>query len=231
MLFQSSTPEFRMLQLFYGGTFDPFHNGHLAIACAARDELGVEVRLMPAADPPHRAPPGATAVQRAEMLDLAVAGEAGLLVDRRELLRAEREPDGRSWTIDTLRELRGEFGADAPIALLVGADSFIGLPTWRDWQALFGLAHFVVAARPGSPLDGDLPEVLAEAVRGRWTATSAGLLGSPAGRVYRLHQPLQPESATEIRRRIAGGEAWRELVPPPVAAYIAVNGLYQRPAL
>ncbi len=63
-----------MLKFFYGGTFDPVHNGHLAIARAARDELDCTVRLMPAADPPHRAPPGANAAQRAEMLDLAVAG-------------------------------------------------------------------------------------------------------------------------------------------------------------
>ncbi|MET0718340.1 MAG: nicotinate-nicotinamide nucleotide adenylyltransferase, partial [Pseudoxanthomonas sp.] len=98
-----------MLKLFYGGTFDPVHNGHLAIARAARDELDCTVRLMPAADPPHRAPPGADARQRAEMLDLAVIDERGLQVDRRELLR-----DGPSYTIATLRELRGEYGPLAP---------------------------------------------------------------------------------------------------------------------
>src|SRR3546814_16776305 len=84
---------------------------------------------MPAADPPHRAPPGATADQRAEMLDLAVAGEPGLAVDRRELRR-----DGRSYSIDTLLELRTELGGDAPVALLVGADSFVGLPDWHRWR-------------------------------------------------------------------------------------------------
>ncbi len=219
------------LHLFYGGTFDPFHNGHLAIACAARDELGVEVRLMPAADPPHRAPPGASAVQRAAMLDLAVADEAGLRVDRRELHRAERDPETRSWTIDTLREVRGELGPAAPVALLVGADSFIGLPTWREWEALFGLAHFVVAERPGSPLDGELPDALAGAVRERWAASPAELESSPAGRVCRLRQPLHPESATDIRRRIAADLPWRELVPPAVASFIDRNGLYRRPAL
>src|SRR3546814_20848602 len=80
----------------------------------------------------HRAPPGATADQRAEMLDLAVAGEPGLAVDRRELRR-----DGRSYSIDTLLELRAELGGDAPLPLLVGADSFVGLPDWPRWRALF----------------------------------------------------------------------------------------------
>ncbi|HYM86752.1 MAG TPA: nicotinate-nucleotide adenylyltransferase [Pseudoxanthomonas sp.] len=213
------------LQFFYGGTFDPVHNGHLAIARAARDELKCTLRLMPAADPPHRAAPGANALQRAQMLDLAVADETGLVVDRRELGR-----EGRSYTIDTLHQLRAEHGPGLPIALLIGADSFTGLPGWRDWQALFDLAHFVVAPRPGSPLDGALPQELASAVSGRWTASPEVLKNTPAGRLFLLGQPLHPESASEIRRRIAGQEVWQGLVPPAVAAYISANGLYSRPA-
>ena len=210
-----------MLSLYYGGTFDPVHNGHLAIARAARDELAVPVRLMPAADPPHRAPPGAHASQRAHMLDLAVAGEAGLSVDRRELERARRQPQARSYTVDTLHELRGELGAQAPIALLVGADSLVSLPTWKSWRELFGLAHFVVAERPGSPLDGELAAELAAELQGRWHERPEALQATPAGRLYRLHQPLQPESASDLRRRIAAGQPWRDLLPAAVAAYIA----------
>ncbi|WP_062351036.1 nicotinate-nucleotide adenylyltransferase [Pseudoxanthomonas mexicana] len=215
-----------MLQLFYGGTFDPFHNGHLAIARAAHDEFGVPVHLMPAADPPHRAPPGATAAQRAHLLDLAVQNTGDLRVDRRELRRAQRDPAGRSYTIDTLRELRAEVGSATPIALLIGADSLLGLPTWRAWDALFDLTHFIVADRPGSGLDTGLVPVLTEALTGRWTAQCEDLQCTPAGRIYRLNQPLQPESATEIRRRIAAGEPWRHLVPPPVADAIADERLY-----
>ncbi|WP_334178192.1 nicotinate-nucleotide adenylyltransferase [Pseudoxanthomonas sp.] len=215
-----------MLQLVYGGTFDPFHNGHLAIARAAHDEFGVPVHLMPAADPPHRAPPGATASERAHLLDVAVKDIPGLCVDRRELRRAQHDPAGRSYTIDTLRELRGEHGDAVPIALLIGADSLLGLPTWRAWTALFDLTHFIVADRPGSALDTGLPPPLAEALAGRWTDRREDLEYTPAGRVYRLNQPLQPESATEIRRRIAACEPWRHLVPPPVAAAIADERLY-----
>lgn len=209
------------LYLFYGGTFDPIHNGHLAIACAARDALGATVRLMPAADPPHRAPPGADAEQRARMLDLAVAGIPGLLVDRREL-----ERQGRSYTIDTLRDLRAELGPDQPIALLIGADSFIGLPTWRDWRELFEYAHFVVARRPGSALDSELPDEIAVETVGRWVDSPDQLKQSPAGGVFQLDQPLHPESASEIRRGIASHGDWQALVPPTVAGFILAQGLY-----
>lgn len=213
-----------MLKLFYGGTFDPVHNGHLAIARAARDELDTTVRLMPAADPPHRAPPGADAAQRARMLELAIGDEPGLVVDRRELDR-----EGRSYSIDTLRELRAEIGPIAPIALLIGADSFIGLPGWREWEGLFGLTHFVVAPRAGSPLDGQLPPELASMSAGRWADSPDILKSRPAGRLFLLGQPLQPESASEVRHRIANGQAWLDLVPAAVAGFILGHGLYPRP--
>ena len=209
------------LRVYYGGTFDPVHDGHLAIARAARDALDATIRLMPAADPPHRAPPGANAAQRARMLDLAVAGEPRLLVDTRELARA-----GRSYTVETLRELRREIGDAAPVALLVGADSFLDLPQWREWQALFDLAHFVVAQRPGSPLEQGLAPELAALVAGRDAADAAALRAAPAGRVLRLNQPLHAESASEVRQRIAAGQPWQDLVPAPVAVYIERHGLY-----
>jgi nicotinate-nucleotide adenylyltransferase len=215
-----------MLNLFYGGTFDPVHNGHLAIALAARDALRTEVRLMPAGDPPHRQPPGAAAAQRARMLELAIAGEAGLRVDRRELRR-----HGRSYTIDTLRDVRAELGPKRPLALLVGADSFRGLPTWHEWRALFEVTHFVVAQRPGSPLDAALPDELADLLHGRWADDAQTLRDSPAGSVFRLDQPLHAESASEVRRLIAAGAPWRHLVPRAVADFIAEKGLYARPGV
>ena len=209
------------LRVFYGGTFDPVHNGHLAIARCARDVLATDVRLMPAADPPHRAPPGAGVAHRATMLDLAVTGEPGLLVDRRELERSSP-----SWTIDTLREVRAGLGDATPVALLVGADSMRDLPQWKDWRDLFTLAHFVVAERRGSPLDANLPAALEGVVAGRWADAPDDLRAAPAGRILRLRQPLQAGSATELRQRIARGRAWRHLVPDSVAAYIDRHRLY-----
>ena len=152
------------LHVLYGGTFDPVHYGHLAIARTARDTLDCDIHMMPAADPPHRAPPGANAEARLAMLQLAIAGEDRLLLDRRELERhALTGGMGRSWSIDTVRELRVQVGSKLPIVLLVGADSFIGLPTWKDWHALLDAVHFVVAERPGNPLDDVLPTELQRA--------------------------------------------------------------------
>jgi nicotinate-nucleotide adenylyltransferase len=209
------------LLVLYGGTFDPVHEGHLAVARCARDALAATVHFMPAADPPHRPAPGASAAQRVEMLELALAGEPGLALDTRELARAEP-----SWTVETLRGLRRELGPEAPVALLLGADSFLGLPQWREWRQLFGLAHFVVAERAGSPLDAGLPEPLAAAVEGRLVDDPARLREAPAGRVFRLRQPLQPGSASGLRARVAGGGDWQALVPPAVAGYIRRHRLY-----
>lgn len=209
------------LTVFYGGTFDPVHCGHLAIARHARDYLGATVRLMPAADPPHRSVPGATASHRGRMLDLAVAGERGLVVDRREFDR-----DTPSYTVDTLHGIRRELGPAAPVALLVGADSLVDLPQWRHWQTLFELAHFVVAPRPDVDLTQAMTPVLREFLAGRWVESVAALQAAPGGRVLRLQQALRFESATEVRRRIAGAEPWRALVPGPVAAYIERHRLY-----
>ncbi|MBB5673559.1 nicotinate-nucleotide adenylyltransferase [Xanthomonas arboricola] len=213
------------LHLYYGGTFDPVHLGHLAIACAARDELGALVHLVPAADPPHRPAPGATAAQRARMLELALADTPGLALDSRELQRASRD-HAPSYTVDTLRALRAELGPTTPIAWLLGADAFVGLSSWHQWEDLFELAHFVIAARPGTPLDlADAPQ-LAAAVQGRWAAKAGELGISPAGRLWSLQQPLRGESASAVRSRIAGGGDWQALLPASVAAFIAHEGLY-----
>lgn len=213
------------LRIFYGGTFDPVHNGHLAIARAARDVLQAHVSLLPAADPPHKGRTHADAGHRARMLDLAVAGERGLTVDRRELSRA-----GPSYTIDTLLEIRAELGTDSPVAWLVGADSLVELHTWSRWRELFGQAHLLAVQRPGSPVDAATLAAIAPLVHAevahRWCAPEA-LADRPAGGLALLPLPeLRAESSTELRRRILAGEDWRGWVPPPVAEYIDRHRLY-----
>ena len=214
----SATPALRVL---YGGTFDPVHDGHLAIARCARDVLDTRIDLMPAADPPHRPPTGAGIADRVAMLQLALQDEPGLALDQRELGR-----DGPSWSVDTLQALRAAPAGDGPVALLLGADSFAGLPGWKDWRLLFGLAHFVVASRSDALPDADLAPALAAAVEGRVVGDAAALREAPAGRVLFLRQPLHAHSASDVRARIASGRPWRDLVPAAVAAYITARGLY-----
>lgn len=209
------------LALLYGGTFDPVHAGHLAVARAARAALGADIAFLPAADPPHRPAPGASATERAHMLELAIAGEPGWRVDRRELQRA-----GPSYTVDTLRELRAERGPAAPLAWLVGADAFRGLTGWHHWPELMALAHFVVAVRPGHDLQ-DLPPDLAAACAGRWHEAPDALAAVPAGRLLRLEMPLHPASATELRRRLRTGDDDGGWLAPGVKAYIAEKRLYR----
>lgn len=210
--------------LAFGGTFDPIHAGHLAVARAVRDAFGAEVRLLPAADPPHRPPPGASAEARADMVALAIAGEPGLVLDRREL-----ERPGPSWTVDSLAGLRAERGPLAPLAWVLGADAFRGLPAWHQWTRLLHLAHLVVVTRPGHPLE-PLPEALAAAVAGRWAEQPADLARAPAGRLYRLPLAPHPASASELRRRLAAGAETGDWLPPAVLSYILRHGLYRPPA-
>lgn len=210
-----------MLRICYGGTFDPVHNGHLAVAAAAHAALSADVLLLPAADPPHRPPTGASAVQRSQMLHLAVRDLAFCRVDERELQR-----DGPSYSVDTLKEIRREIGPEQPLAWLLGADSFRGLASWHHWRELFDLAHFVVAIRPGHEL-GQLDEPLRSVCARRWTQDAQALRSAAFGGLYRLVLPPRPESATAIRRSLAAGEGDLGWLPPVVAEYIREQGLYR----
>jgi nicotinate-nucleotide adenylyltransferase len=215
-----------MPRLLYGGTFDPVHLGHLAIAGVVAETFGEPVFLLPAADPPHRPPPGASARQRATMLDLACAGDSRMRVDRRELDR-----HGPSYTVDTLAEVREELGPEASIIWVMGIDSLQQLDTWHDWKRLFELGHVLGVERPTGPVDVQwlvrhAPAVAAELDSRRRPPFELAL--SPAGGYAALPMtPLRPESATQVRLRRRLGGDWQSLVPESVAAYIEQNGLYR----
>ena len=215
-----------MARIVYGGTFDPVHLGHLAIAEAVADVFADTVWLMPAADPPHRPPPGASAGQRARMLELAVADRPRLAVDRRELSRA-----GPSYTVDTLAELRRELGPDEPVVWVMGIDSLRQLDTWHDWRHIFDLPHVLAVERPKAPVGAAWLRQQAPAVADELESrrrAPAGLAKSAAGSFAELAMnPLRPESATEVRRRIAHGQDWQALLPPAVARFIVQQALYR----
>jgi nicotinate-nucleotide adenylyltransferase len=204
-----------------GGTFDPVHNGHLRVAWEAGEALDAEVRLMPANVPPHRSAPIASAAQRVALLRTALAGQLRLQLDERELLR-----DAPSYTIETLREMRAEFGQDQPLILLIGADAFAGLPSWREWRALFGLAHIVVLTRPGHGLD--LPAELHAEIAPRRASSGRNLRESSAGMVFGLPVTPLEISASAVRALLAQGREPRWLVPEALLADPALLEPYRR---
>lgn len=217
-----------MLQIYYGGTFDPFHRAHLAVACAARDVLGGAVHLVPAADPPHRGRPGASAEQRAAMVVAAIRAETGMDLDRIELERSRQDPGCPSYTVDTLGALRRRWGPRQPLCWVIGGDSLASLTTWHRWQDLFALASIAVVARAGSLLPPVLPESLADTVTGGgWCDDYGALHTQPAGLICQLPMGVRSESSTEVRRRLAAGERVDDLLCPAVEAYIKDHKLYR----
>ena len=198
-----------------GGSFNPIHRGHLAVARAARAALHLDrIVLVPSARPPHKSSSLASAEDRFAMASLAAADPvfagAGFEVSDVELTRT-----GPSFTIDTLRWFR-ERDPAAELFFVVGADSVPELKTWRDARELFRLARFAVAARPGHDLEGDL-------------AALARDLGAEAAQGLRERVvPIEPDplSATEIRRRLRDGDSIEGLVPDAVRRYIHERGLY-----
>lgn len=201
---------------FFGGTFDPVHCGHLQMALAAKKHLKLdEVRLLPCHQPPHRAAPQLTSQQRLLLLSLAVQEVDGLSIDDRELRR-----DKLSWTVDTLKDCRKEFGDELSITLLMGVDAYNGLQQWYEWQQLPKLAHIGVLQRPGYTM----PKV---GVLANWLerSSAANIRRQPAGTVIALEQPQLPWSATEIREQLALGVQPKGL-PESVFNYIVAHQLY-----
>ena len=195
-----------------GGTFDPVHLGHLAVAEEAREVLGLErILFVPAGQPPHK-PTGevSPAEHRIAMVELAIADNPAF-----ELSRIEVDRAGPSYTVDTLEALAGEGDR---LTVILSAETFAELPTWHQPGRLFEAARVAVAPRWGYPAPD--PGWLAATFPGR------------EDRVSYLEGPRLGVSSTALRARVAAGRSIRYLVPQPVAAYIAAHNLYaeRRPA-
>lgn len=211
---EATTP---VAPLLYGGTFDPVHDGHLAVARAVAAAAGQPVALMPAALPPHRARPGASDSQRLAMLRLAIADQPQLRVDDRELQR-----HGPSYSVLSLRECAA---AGQLPALILGWDAFCGLPGWREPEAILALAVCIVLPRPHAA-------AVPTGLQARWAArqplSPASLARAKPGDVLFCSMPEHPASATAIRAALAAGERYPDGLPRAVADYIYEQRLYAR---
>jgi len=207
-----------------GGTFDPIHVGHLAVAAAAARALALdEVLLLPSHTPPHRSvDPSASAFHRFAMVALAAQHDERMLASDLELRRP-----GLSYTADTLRALHATGRDRLQIFFLTGADAFADIAIWREYPAVLDLAHFVVCARPGrsvASLAARLPALSARMVP---LAVEGGPVpDSPTPSVYLLDAPTPDVSSTEVRARARAGRPLAGLLPPEVDAYIRRHGLY-----
>ncbi|MEE8237428.1 MAG: nicotinate-nucleotide adenylyltransferase [Gammaproteobacteria bacterium] len=204
----------------FGGTFDPIHYGHLRTALEVLQRLSLtKVCFVPCADPPHRdAATVAGASTRLDMVRAAVADQSSFVVDDREFKR-----EGPSYSVDTLGSLRSEYPA-ASLCLLMGMDSFLGLPDWYHWEEITALAHIVVAHRPGwrVPEDGALGELLRE----RGTDDVASLHDSMCGRVFVTPVTQLEISATQLRASLNAGVDPKFLMPNSVRRIIIESGCY-----
>jgi nicotinate-nucleotide adenylyltransferase len=183
----------------FGGTFDPIHNAHLAIARSAADHFSLDrVVFVPAGRPPHKpASTHAPFEDRVRMVELACAGEPRFEVSRLE------EGEQRSFSIYTIERVRAGLGSRDELFFLIGADAFAEIRTWHRWQDVARMVHFLVVSRPGHRYETP-PGVTAE----------------------RLDSVELPVSSSEIRRELAGGER-PSAIPPSVLEYIAAHGLYR----
>lgn len=208
-----------------GGSFDPVHRGHLQSAQELVAQLDcAQLALLPAAHSPLKDGHCASAEQRLAMLQLGLAevGNCGgkITVDRRELDRS-----GRSYTIDTVREVRAAIGAERPLYWVIGSDSASHLERWRQWQHLLRYCHLVILSRAEQPLQCT-PTIQAWLERHQCYKL-AQLQATAAGAVWHCTLSPLPISSTAVRQQIASGAPLTGWLPTSVAEYIATHSLYR----
>jgi nicotinate-nucleotide adenylyltransferase len=203
------------LRGFYGGTFDPIHQGHLQSALFVQQYCQLDsLDLLPCHLPPHRDSPSSS-LHRAEMVRLAIAPYPQLQLNLLELSR--HTP---SYTVDTLEQLQRQYPGDI-LCFVIGMDSLAYLTRWHRWREILALCHLLVLARPGySSADGDAPVLLQQF----GAASFAQLKHSGCGHILLLPNPPVDASATAIR----SGQAPAALQISAVQAYIRQHGLYPK---
>jgi len=194
-----------------GGTFDPIHNGHLAIAGLVKEKLALdEVVFIPDNIPPHKlAQHWSPAQDRYKMTELGIQGKAGFVISDLELKRA-----GISYTYDTLKYLRDSYGDEDDFYFIVGADSLVQLHTWHKAKELVKLCTYVAVTRPG--FASDMADTLEDFKK------------QGIENVVMVETPEFPVSSTQIRNLVRAGKPIAELVPKAVAEYIRQTDLYRR---
>jgi nicotinate-nucleotide adenylyltransferase len=224
-----NSPLDRRLGLF-GGTFNPVHYGHITMARRVRQALDFDrILFIPTGDPPHKSSQDlASAKDRYEMVRLAIASESDLAISDIELRRT-----GKSYTIDTVRLLREEYGPQTDLFFLIGLDAFLEFPSWRESDALLGLCSFVVMNRPGTSFQ-DLTQLdhfrmLSRESLAALDAGSISQLDIPLGdrRLICLHLPPSEISASDIRKKVRMGLSVANLLPLIVESYILQHHLYK----
>src|SRR5438270_861078 len=225
----------------FGGTFDPVHRGHLALARVALEHYKLHrVHFVPANVPPHKQrQPHSLFLHRFAMLALATAEEKAFVPSLLEAPDESATPTRKvlepkpNFTIDTVRRLKKSFKAADKLFLLIGIDAFAEISKWHQAEALFRECEFIVASRPGYSL-ADVANALPERLRPRAEVTrpfhnqaATGDLVLPGATIHLLDGLRQPASATAIRQAASSGKSLARFVHPSVAEYIRKMGLYK----
>ena len=203
---------------FIGGSFNPIHDGHIKAALETAKALTLDsVTFIPAYQSPLKGLHSVSAAHRLAMVELAAADSPLLRCDDREISR-----QGRSYTVDTLRELREDHGDDASLFWIMGDDLLATLNQWSRWRSLVDYCHLVVLGRPGHTLE-DCPDEVAD-----WLDSHAGeTVSQPSGSVQFLELPLITMSSTSAREGFLIDQASKLLIPTPVMEYIEAHALYR----